>query len=222
LLSFSINSERSLAFTMPRQTPDRHEARREKILGVCMQCFAAKGFHQTSMRDICAALEMSPGGLYRYFDSKEAIIAAMIDADRAMMEEIFAAIPSDTPFPLLVDQLVTLTLESFIDDSQIALFNQINAEGTVNPKIAEALKIHYGVMTDRLELLIRRAQERKEIAPDVKPREAAIFMMATFDGLCPRSAFDPSVNWRKMTRVFTGLMLKALGSVDLKASGGKR
>jgi hypothetical protein len=150
------------------------------------------------------------------------IIAAMIDADRAMMEEIFAAIPSDTPFPLLVDQLVTLTLESFIDDSQIALFNQINAEGTVNPKIAEALKIHYGVMTDRLELLIRRAQERKEIAPDVKPRDAAIFMMATFDGLCPRSAFDPSVNWRKMTRVFTGLMLKALGSVDLKASGGKR
>jgi len=206
---------------MSRQTPDRHEARREQILGVCLQCFAAKGFHQTSMRDICAALEMSPGALYRYFDSKEAIIAAMIDADRAKMEKIFAAIPFETPFPRLVDQLVTLTLESFIDDSQIALFNQINAEGTVNPKIAEALKIHYGVMTDRLELLIRRAQERREIDPDIKPRDAAVFMMATFDGLCPRSAFDPSVNWRKMPRVFTGLMLKALGSVDTKAKGGK-
>jgi TetR/AcrR family transcriptional regulator, repressor for uid operon len=206
---------------MPRQSPDRHEARREQILGVCLQCFAAKGFHQTSMRDICAALEMSPGALYRYFDSKESIIAAMIDADRAKMEKIFAAIPFETPFPKLVDQLVTLTLESFVNDEQIALFNQINAEGTVNPKIAEALKIHYGVMTDRLELLIRRAQERKEIDSSVKPRDAAVFMMATFDGLCPRSAFDPSVNWRKMTRVFTGLILKALGSVDAKTSGGK-
>jgi len=206
---------------MPRQTPDRHEARREQILGVCMQCFAAKGFHQTSMRDICAALEMSPGALYRYFDSKESIIAAMIDADRAKMEKIFAAIPSDTPFPRLVDQFVTVTLESFIDDSELALFNQVIAEGTVNAKVAEALKIHYGVMTDRLELLIRRAQERKEIDPEIRPRDAAVFMMATFDGLCPRSAFDPSVNWRKMTRVFTGLILKALGSVDPKAKGGK-
>ncbi len=206
---------------MPRQSPDRHEARREQILGVCQQCFAAKGFHQTSMRDICAALEMSPGALYRYFDSKESIIAAMIDADRAKMEKIFAAIPFETPFPKLVDQLVTSTLESFVNDEPIALFNQINAEGTVNPKIAEALKIHYGVMTDRMELLIRRAQERKEIDPDVKPRDAAVFMMATFDGLCPRSAFDPSVNWRKMARVFTNLMLKALGSVNPKSSGGK-
>ena len=206
---------------MPRQTPDRHEARREQILGVCMQCFAAKGFHQTSMRDICAALEMSPGALYRYFDSKESIIAAMIDADRAKMEKIFAAIPSDTPFPRMVDQFVTVTLESFTDDSEFALFNQVIAEGTVNPKVAEALKIHYGVMTDRLELLIRRAQEREEIDPEIKPRDAAVFMMATFDGLCPRSAFDPSVNWRKMTRVFTGLILKALGSVDPKAKGGK-
>jgi AcrR family transcriptional regulator len=206
---------------MSPQTPDRHEARREQILGVCLQCFAAKGFHQTSMRDICAALEMSPGALYRYFDSKEAIIAAMIDADRATMEKIFAAIPFDTPFPRLVDQLVTLTLESFIDDSEIALFSQINAEGTVNPKIGEALKIHYGVMTDRMELLIRRAQERGEIDPDIKPRDAAVFMMATFDGLYPRSAFDPSVNWRKMTRVFTGLMLKALGSSEPIEKGGK-
>lgn len=207
---------------MPRQTPDRHEARREQILGVCQQCFAAKGFHQTSMRDICAALEMSPGALYRYFDSKEAIIAAMIDADRAKFEKIFSSIPVDTPFPEIVDQILNLTLESFTDDSQIALFNQINAEGTVNPKIAEALKIHYDVITDRLELLIRRAQERKEIHPDVKPRDAAIFMMATFDGLCPRSAFDPSINWRKMTRVFAGLMLKALGSLNSHSSGGKR
>ena len=76
-------------------------------------------------------------------------------------------------------------------------------------------------MTDRMELLIRRAQERGEIDPDIKPRDAAVFMMATFDGLYPRSAFDPSVNWRKMTRVFTGLMLKALGSSEPIVKGGK-
>ncbi len=173
------------------------------------------------MRDICAALDMSPGALYRYFDSKEAIIAAMIEADRTRMEKIFASIPFDTPFPQVVDQMITLTLEGFVDDSLLVLFNQINAEGAVNPKIAEALRIHYGVMTDRMELLIRRAQERKEVDADIKPRDAAIFMMATFDGLCPRSAFDPAIKWRKLARVFTGLILKALGSAPLEGKGGK-
>jgi AcrR family transcriptional regulator len=206
---------------MPRQTPDRHEARREQILGVCLKCFAAKGFHQTSMRDICAALDMSPGALYRYFDSKEDIIAAMIDADRAKMEKIFAAIPFDTPFPKVVDLMVSATVEGFVDDNQLVLFNQINAEGTVNPKIAEALRVHYGVMTDRLELLIRRAQERKEIDIVIKPRDAAVFMMAAFDGLCPRSAFDPSIHWRNLARVFTGLMLRALGCPPPQTKGGR-
>jgi TetR/AcrR family transcriptional regulator, repressor for uid operon len=199
---------------MSPRIPERHEARREQILEVCLQCFAAKGFHQTTMRDICNALQMSPGALYRYFDSKESIIAAMIDADRAKLEKIFAMIPAESPFPVVVDQLITLTSESYKDDGQLALFNQVNAEGAVNPKVAEALRVHYGVMTDRLELLIRRAQERSEIDAKIKPRDAAVFMMATFDGLCPRSAFDPSVDWRKMTRVFTGLILRALGSVE--------
>ncbi len=206
---------------MPRHTQQRHEARREEILAACMQCFAAKGFHQTSMRDICAALEMSPGAFYRYFDSKEAIIAAMVDADRAKMEKIFAEIPFETPFPELVSQMLTKVLENLINDHELALFSQITAEGIVNPKVAEALKIHYAVMTDRMELFIRRAQERKELDTSIKPRDAAVFMMSTFDGLCPRSTFDPSVNWRKMARVFSGLILKALGSVDPKSQGGK-
>ncbi|TAG08090.1 MAG: TetR/AcrR family transcriptional regulator [Verrucomicrobia bacterium] len=206
---------------MSRQSLHRHEARREQILAVCMQCFAAKGFHQTSMRDLCAALEMSPGAFYRYFDSKEAVIAAMVDADRAKMEKVFAEIPFETPFPELISQMVMKVLENLTNDHELTIFSQITAEGAVNPKVAEALKTHYAVVTDRMELLIRRAQERKEVDTAIKPRDAAIFIISTFDGLCPRSAFDPSVNWRKMALVFIGVILRALGSVEPKSKGVK-
>lgn len=173
------------------------------------------------MRDLCAALEMSPGAFYRYFDSKEAVIAAMVDADRAKMEKVFAEIPFETPFPELISQMVMKVLENLTNDHELTIFSQITAEGAVNPKVAEALKTHYAVVTDRMELLIRRAQERKEVDTAIKPRDAAIFIISTFDGLCPRSAFDPSVNWRKMALVFIGVILRALGSVEPKSKGVK-
>ena len=49
----------------------------------------ATGFHQTSMQEICAEAGMSPGNLYRYFPSKEAIIAGIGERDRAEAAESF-------------------------------------------------------------------------------------------------------------------------------------
>ena len=47
--------------------------RRAEILDAAERCFIRSGFHQASMQEICAEAKMSPGNLYRYFPSKEAI-----------------------------------------------------------------------------------------------------------------------------------------------------
>jgi AcrR family transcriptional regulator len=57
--------------------------RRAEILAAAERCFARSGFHRASMQEICAEAGMSPGNLYRYFDSKEAIIAGISERDRA-------------------------------------------------------------------------------------------------------------------------------------------
>src|SRR4051795_3550849 len=57
--------------------------RRAEILEAARRCVARSGFHQASMQDICAEAGMSPGNLYRYFPSKEAIIAGIAERDRA-------------------------------------------------------------------------------------------------------------------------------------------
>ena len=59
---------------MPKVTQAHLEARRQQILDAAFGCFARQGFHQTTMQDICREAELSPGAVYRYFDSKEAII----------------------------------------------------------------------------------------------------------------------------------------------------
>ena len=74
---------------MDQQTPtslaraDRQAEQRRRILDAAIACFARGGFHATGMQAVCAEAGMSPGGLYRYFRSKEAIIEAIVERDRA-------------------------------------------------------------------------------------------------------------------------------------------
>ena len=60
---------------------DRNEQRIAQILQAALQCFLAKGFHQTSMRDIAQAAGVSLGNLYNHFPGKEAIILAVAVAE---------------------------------------------------------------------------------------------------------------------------------------------
>ncbi len=76
---------------MPRVSTAFKEDRRAEILEAARRCVARSGFHQASMQDICAEAGMSPGNLYRYFPSKEAIIAGIAERDRAEVGAQLAA-----------------------------------------------------------------------------------------------------------------------------------
>jgi AcrR family transcriptional regulator len=58
------------------------EARREEILEAAAACFREKGLRGASISHICARLKISPGHLYYYFRSKDAIIEALLDQMR--------------------------------------------------------------------------------------------------------------------------------------------
>src|SRR2546422_5542211 len=62
--------------------------RRTQILDAAMVCFAKRGFHQASMHDISAEAGISVGLIYRYFQNKEAVIAAMEDRHQQEVVEI--------------------------------------------------------------------------------------------------------------------------------------
>src|SRR6201993_234492 len=69
----------SLFPTMSQVPSDPSLDRRTQILEAAVVCFAKRGFHQASMHDISAEAGISVGLIYRYFQNKEAVIAAMAD-----------------------------------------------------------------------------------------------------------------------------------------------
>jgi AcrR family transcriptional regulator len=65
----------------PNRPVDRPvgEERRRQIVREAIRCFAAKGFRGTTIRDLATRVGITEAALYRYFPSKEALYAAIID-----------------------------------------------------------------------------------------------------------------------------------------------
>ena len=82
---------------MPKVTEAHLESRRQQVLDAAFACFARNGFHQTTMQDICREAQLSPGAVYRYFASKEEIIAATcLECQEQNLQHIEAEAASDS------------------------------------------------------------------------------------------------------------------------------
>lgn len=85
---------------MPRVVKEEdYAARRNEILDVARHLVYTKGYEQMSIQDILDALKISKGAFYHYFDSKPALLEALIDR---MGEEAKAQI-----LPLMDDPALT-------------------------------------------------------------------------------------------------------------------
>jgi TetR/AcrR family transcriptional regulator, repressor for uid operon len=165
--------------------------RRSEILEAAQRCFVRSGFHQASMQEICAEAAMSPGGLYRYFPSKEAIIAGIAERDRADAAQQFAAVDRAPDF---FEGLAALARQHLVERSaeEVALCAEIMAESRRNADVA---RIYQGVEADvraRIAGMLRQAAERGDIARNVDIDGAVSVLMAIADGLSWRRAVDPS------------------------------
>src|SRR5215475_2660858 len=64
---------------MPKVSPEYLAARRAQIIDTARELFSQKGLSDTSMSDLVAASGMSTGAIYRYFASKEELVAAVAE-----------------------------------------------------------------------------------------------------------------------------------------------
>src|SRR5918995_5580677 len=75
-----------------REGEEPTSERRTQILNAAERSFCRSGFHRTTMQDVAAEAGMSPGNLYRYFPSKDALVAGLCERDRAGLANEFAEV----------------------------------------------------------------------------------------------------------------------------------
>ena len=175
---------------MRRANTQLKSDRRAEILAAAQRCFVRSGFHGASMQDICAEAGMSPGNLYRYFPSKEALIAGIAERDRAEVAQEFASVDLSQG---LFAVLEGLAHHHFTErpDEQVKLCTEISAEARRNPEIA---RISAAFDTDVKRWLIelfRAGAERGDIPSDVDFEAVVTMLMIIADGVWWRRALDP-------------------------------
>lgn len=75
---------------MPRSViEEEYAVKRNEILDVAQRLVGTQGYSQVSIQDILNDLQISKGAFYHYFDSKQALLEALVDR---IQEEIVAAL----------------------------------------------------------------------------------------------------------------------------------
>lgn len=189
--SFSLEAPlSSVSATIPTEAGPTE--RQIRIIDAAEHVFARAGFHAATMNDVATEAGMSPGNLYRYFSSKNALIAAMAERDRMQIAADFAGL--DPARGSLLDQLEVLGRRHLVEEprekSIIAL--QIWAEAARNPEMASMCAAIDGTVVSGLASAFAGAKANGELPPNLDETRflQAVFMMT--DGFFCRRATDPS------------------------------
>ena len=171
--------------------PGKHAARRDAILAAARTCFARKGFHQTSTAAICAQAGMSPGNLFHYFPTKQAIIAAIVDQEGRETAAYFAGVQGNAnAFAALLDFMdLVLTLAADGDVAGLAL--DIAAEATRDADIAARVARNDALLRAGVQSLLESAVAQGQIDAALDPAQTASWLAALIDGIFNRVAVDP-------------------------------
>jgi len=135
---------------------------------------------------------MSPGNLYRYFRSKEEIIAGIAERDRAETAQNFAAVSAENFF----DGLAALAQQHLVERSpeEVALCAEIMAESRRNPAVARIYQDIEADVRARFIELLENAAERGQVRRDIDLNGTVTVLFALADGLSWRRAVEPSFN----------------------------
>ena len=91
---------------MPKISHDKMAIRKNQIIDAALYVFSDKGYSQTKMDDIVAYSGISKGGIYTYFDSKEALFIEIANQRLQLRRNLFDVIKAEMGEQLNYSQLL--------------------------------------------------------------------------------------------------------------------
>lgn len=164
--------------------------RRIRILDAAERVFAAEGIHSATMSDVALEAQMSPGNLYRYFPSKEAIVAGLAERDRTEILTDFASLAHG---PVTFDALEALGRRHLVDEPRrkMMITLQIWAESTRNPDVAKLCTGVEGAVSQGLQAFVHLAKANGEVPQDLHDEDFILAIFMLVDGFMRLRATKP-------------------------------
>jgi TetR/AcrR family transcriptional regulator, repressor for uid operon len=159
-----------------------HDQRRAEILLAAARVFKAKGFHLARTEDICQDAGMSAGTVFRHFATKQAMIAAIAQAEFDSYKADLERIASKTGLEWLsrldkqgLEELLTPTAYDLGADSWLELIRDPEGRAQVL-----AFDRHLRTILTRE---LARGQKAGWVRPELDAKGAANLLLAIVSGL---------------------------------------
>ncbi|MGA5206725.1 TetR/AcrR family transcriptional regulator [Streptomyces variegatus] len=188
------------------------QQRRQEILQIAMDTFAARGYNNASLQEIADRAGVTQAGVLHYFRSKAQLLTSVLDLrDATDIEQLGPDRPQGLAF---LRHLVDTVRRNTEREGIVRLYAVLSAESVTEGHPAQDyFRDRYaGLRTMVTEALVE-ACELGETRPDLNVEEAATAIVALMDGLQIQWLLAPdSVDMAASTdRVITALLADLTG-----------
>jgi len=180
---------------------------REHILAKAAPLFNQRGYAGAAMSDVMAATGLEKGGIYRHFESKDALALAAFDyAARVHGRRLLAAAESAHTAPDRLSAVVT-TFARIAEDPPIPggcpLLNTAVESDDTHPVLRDAARAAMDGFRALVARIVRDGVRAGELAPDADGDELASLSISTLEGalMLSRLYDDPTHMHRAVRHV---------------------
>ncbi|WP_374832778.1 TetR/AcrR family transcriptional regulator [Paenochrobactrum pullorum] len=177
--------------------PEQHEAKRQEILAAAHDCFLAHGLQGASISMICKEAGMSPGHLYHYFASKDAIVEAMADDYLKKLHAYFDVhSESDETATVLVSELWSMKSWTEVEHCRITF--ELFAEAARNENVRQIMIANTDNVRQLLIATLRAGQARGDVDASFDPEHTSAVLISLIYAapmiplIAPQSSFETS------------------------------
>lgn len=166
----------------PSTANGKSQRRRAELVRIACKVFAAKGFDGASLQEIADDFGVLKGSLFHYIDSKDELLAEIIEGVYEDAGEVWAIAGEDDAAVIRLRRLIVayaVFMSRHLDEVTVWLrdFNALPDSRRRELRQREDQDRH------RLEDLIREARREGGLRADVDPRLAALALLGSINWL---------------------------------------
>ena len=179
---------------MPKVNDEYLEGKKDQILMTALAVCGRKPAYDVTMSDIVAATGMSQGGVYKYFNNIDLVLAALIDKANALgdySDRIDKIMGSSDPPEQRLEELFKIS-ELYFSDLLIGYNKLLFELGTLfayNPDRSSNINRHvttsstFGYLIKCASEIIIGETAKGYFTPVIPAEEILSFIVASFDGI---------------------------------------
>ena len=193
---------------------------KERILAAALEMFSQNGYAGTNIRELSASLGLVKSGVYKHFESKEAIWNALLDEMIAYYGEHFGSAEHLPPVPDSLEELVRMTMQMVnftVHDEKIVMTRKLLSTEQFRDERARKLATKHFLtgLTDMFKRLFTGMMEKGLLRQD-DPKMLAFAYTAPISALIHLCDREPEKTEDAMRQVeaFSRHFIKTYGVRD--------